>query len=106
MTLSILFALFYFFYSSYAPRYLHSFPTLRSSDLLYHLVRRVNLGVQQHLAGQLDLEVLDLPGAHKRADRFACRQDRKSTRLNSSHITISYAVFCLKKKTRDLITQR
>mgnify|MGYP000079355982 CR=1 FL=1 len=25
--------------------------------------------------------------------------DRKSTRLNSSHITISYAVFCLKKKT-------
>src|SRR5437667_5632964 len=27
-------------------------------------------------------------------------QDRKSTRLNSSHITISYAVFCLKKKTR------
>src|SRR5437773_7708146 len=26
-------------------------------------------------------------------------QDRKSTRLNSSHITISYAVFCLKKKT-------
>src|SRR6266540_5168660 len=27
------------------------------------------------------------------------RPDRKSTRLNSSHITISYAVFCLKKKT-------
>src|SRR5471032_3422073 len=30
--------------------------------------------------------------------RAAHRQDRKSTRLNSSHITISYAVFCLKKK--------
>src|SRR2546428_7736320 len=28
--------------------------------------------------------------------------DRKSTRLNSSHDQISYAVFCLKKKTRDL----
>src|SRR3712207_7093236 len=27
-----------------------------------------------------------------------CRQDRKSTRLNSSHANISYAVFCLKKK--------
>src|SRR5438034_6951400 len=27
-------------------------------------------------------------------------QDRKSTRLNSSHTVISYAVFCLKKKTR------
>src|SRR5437773_11396954 len=30
------------------------------------------------------------------------RQDRKSTRLNSSHITISYAVFCLKKKNKSL----
>src|SRR5437867_9118672 len=29
---------------------------------------------------------------------MAIRQDRKSTRLNSSHRTISYAVFCLKKK--------
>src|SRR5690625_5358664 len=28
-------------------------------------------------------------------------QDRKSTRLNSSHVAISYAVFCLKKKTRN-----
>src|ERR1039457_2304305 len=32
--------------------------------------------------------------------------DRKSTRLNSSHLVISYAVFCLKKKTRtDVIHQ-
>src|SRR5437868_9459515 len=29
------------------------------------------------------------------------RQDRKSTRLNSSHVSISYAVFCLKKKKKD-----
>src|SRR5690606_39500312 len=28
-------------------------------------------------------------------------RDRKSTRLNSSHVKISYAVFCLKKKNRD-----
>src|SRR5258707_7165715 len=28
----------------------------------------------------------------------ACKRDRKSTRLNSSHANISYAVFCLKKK--------
>src|SRR2546426_6323734 len=32
------------------------------------------------------------------ADHFARDQDRKSTRLNSSHLVISYAVFCLKKK--------
>src|SRR5437773_9310488 len=31
-------------------------------------------------------------------------QDRKSTRLNSSHITISYAVFCLKKKKKKKYT--
>src|SRR5690606_39816217 len=29
-------------------------------------------------------------------DRFDCKGDRKSTRLNSSHVKISYAVFCLK----------
>src|SRR5690606_41613697 len=36
----------------------------------------------------------------------ASRQDRKSTRLNSSHVKISYAVFCLKKKTLTLIPYR
>src|SRR5207248_9196592 len=39
---------------------------------------------------------------HAMADGLEARreQDRKSTRLNSSHRTISYAVFCLKKKTK------
>src|SRR5690349_23600357 len=32
------------------------------------------------------------------ANSLVGRQDRKSTRLNSSHVEISYAVFCLKKK--------
>src|SRR5690625_6119274 len=31
-------------------------------------------------------------------------EDRKSTRLNSSHVAISYAVFCLKKKKKFIIT--
>src|SRR6266496_5964279 len=34
------------------------------------------------------------------------RRDRKSTRLNSSHVEISYAVFCLKKKKNLLIIHR
>src|SRR5437867_7428253 len=34
------------------------------------------------------------------------KRDRKSTRLNSSHRTISYAVFCLKKKKKTATTQR
>src|SRR3989442_10351309 len=33
-------------------------------------------------------------------------RDRKSTRLNSSHVRISYAVFCLKKKKQQLVTRR
>src|SRR5207249_4332544 len=33
------------------------------------------------------------------------RRDRKSTRLNSSHVSISYAVFCLKKKNVSSLTQ-
>src|SRR5207245_11170522 len=47
----------------------------------------------------------DFPERHQsgavrlRADTRASGQDRKSTRLNSSHGSISYAVFCLKKKT-------
>src|SRR5256885_3285687 len=35
-----------------------------------------------------------------------CESDRKSTRLNSSHLVISYAVFCLKKKKHTHIQQR
>src|SRR5690606_40528214 len=35
----------------------------------------------------------------------ALNQDRKSTRLNSSHVKISYAVFCLKKKTQSIPDQ-
>src|SRR5699024_12436808 len=36
--------------------------------------------------------------AHRYRDGADHREDRKSTRLNSSHVSISYAVFCLKKK--------
>src|SRR5208283_390365 len=39
-------------------------------------------------------------GAGRGVAPCARRGDRKSTRLNSSHITISYAVFCLKKKKK------
>src|SRR3712207_7531638 len=38
------------------------------------------------------------PALGRSVDRRTARTDRKSTRLNSSHANISYAVFCLKKK--------
>src|SRR5256885_13553506 len=37
-------------------------------------------------------------------DALALEEDRKSTRLNSSHLVISYAVFCLKKKTSGVVS--
>src|SRR5437868_12111605 len=68
---------------------LHSFPTRRSSDLR---PRRHRHGPHRPLP-------LVRRGDHVlAAARDPARGDRKSTRLNSSHVSISYAVFCLKKK--------
>src|SRR3712207_8711872 len=44
-------------------------------------------------------------GCHARLDHLPHEEDRKSTRLNSSHANISYAVFCLKKKTTTMIIE-
>src|SRR5437762_6487447 len=84
----------FFFESSVAHRDLHSFPTQRSSDLL----RRGGVFHRPHVQHHPDR-------VHPRSgQRLDVRQpaggagDRKSTRLNSSHRCISYAVFCLKKK--------
>src|SRR5690554_7357138 len=46
------------------------------------------------------------PGNLTRLNGFRVHSDRKSTRLNSSHVRISYAVFCLKKKKKknDIIS--
>src|SRR5205807_9803047 len=80
------------------PCALHSFPTRRSSDLaepapVAHAVLEAGAGRRLGLARRHRLHVLLAVAQH--AER---RQDRKSTRLNSSHLVTSYAVFCLKKK--------
>src|ERR1039457_669414 len=41
---------------------------------------------------------VDKAGITRDLEQFKTNTDRKSTRLNSSHLVISYAVFCLKKK--------
>src|SRR3712207_7782342 len=53
-------------------------------------------GVGGHFAHDL----LPLPFSEEALAHVAGRVDRKSTRLNSSHANISYAVFCLKKKKK------
>src|SRR5437870_9639177 len=47
---------------------------------------------------QRDADGVPRGGAGEGLRAAALRRDRKSTRLNSSHVAISYAVFCLKKK--------
>src|SRR5439155_10946537 len=78
----------------------HSFPTRRSSDLFDFVGRS-----ETHVGRFAGVDVAD-DRLHERAQvagravldfEHNCR-DRKSTRLNSSHVAISYAVFCLKKK--------
>src|SRR5437879_11007694 len=74
-------------------RDLHSFPTRRSSNLADDMrqLQRSEIGeVAESFAAE---QVGSSTMPHKR--------DRKSTRLNSSHRCISYAVFCLKKKKKD-----
>src|SRR5256885_12006878 len=68
----------------------------RSRDLR----RPAHFAVQHHQrAGALGVERAAVQQVGERADRREA--DRKSTRLNSSHLVISYAVFCLKKKKKN-----
>src|SRR5690606_40789316 len=90
----------------------HSFPTRRSSDLAFdgciarHRPRRRSAAHLPRRAACLSptrtpqlrrrhARRQQPPRLHKRIG-----QDRKSTRLNSSHVKTSYAVFCLKKKRK------
>src|SRR5690606_41827657 len=93
-----------------------SFPTRRSSDLCppkrwSHMHRRPHLALVVSLLVVTALTIVAsepvaaqgnegqaADGAQLFASTCAGCQDRKSTRLNSSHVKISYAVFCLKKK--------
>src|SRR5690625_5781260 len=51
--------------------------------------------------GRFDRVLLPSDSDLPRFTRVNRGRDRKSTRLNSSHVAISYAVFCLKKKTQS-----
>src|SRR5205814_3138633 len=106
----------FFFQSSRIHPYLHSFPTRRSSDLQQRAGRVLPVeadehAVQQRVGGAVSAQhggqrrlvvrylepVLGGRTLHVPVRGVARREDRKSTRLNSSHLGISYAVFCLKK---------
>src|SRR5688572_32604330 len=96
-------ACIFFIFSCYVDhRDLHSFPTRRSSDLSRR-VRRFH-GPHALLQPVNQREVISSAAKERLAKMNVrlneAREDRKSTRLNSSHSQISYAVFCLKKKKK------
>src|SRR2546430_11137103 len=78
----------------------------RSTLFPYTTLFRSRLHDHRHCVGEQDRDEREgeresLPRPEQRtSDRRCADKDRKSTRLNSSHSQISYAVFCLKKKTK------
>src|SRR5690606_41266651 len=81
----------------------HSFPTRRSSDLADMRQGDVQRLISQPLSMLVLADVGHLATPERRAleawiEDGGVLVDRKSTRLNSSHVKRSYAVFCLKKK--------
>src|SRR5690606_41266709 len=85
-----------FFFQCYGDhRDLHSFPTRRSSDLWHSNHEHNSSEPYFPTRGHRCLLAPDRP---------VVSRDRKSTRLNSSHVKISYAVFCLKKKKKKKLS--
>src|SRR5690606_41078215 len=90
-------------------RLLSSFPTRRSSDLPCATCATILLAVR-HPDIEVALRHALQRGGHSvmtaanRGDVLPAlySEDRKSTRLNSSHVKISYAVFCLKKEKNQI----
>src|SRR5699024_12691626 len=110
----LLLSILVFYSSSFHHRSLLSFPTRRSSDLVDfayfdQLTTPTESEIDYDLKGKLaipETELENFSGGEltrlklARIFKFCFRKDRKSTRLNSSHVSISYAVFCLKKKKK------
>src|SRR5256885_12710650 len=93
MTLQLLFLLFFFFNDTATTEIY----TLSLHDALPICQQRVHLIEQLADRGA----VLALDRLRHQGRRGGGNGDRKSTRLNSSHLVISYAVFCLKKKKNN-----
>src|SRR5688500_19708903 len=78
---------------------LHSLPTRRSSDLSRELKRQIL--EHFHVPGS-PVQAFDAIRTQTPVAPLTAARDRKSTRLNSSHLVTSYAVFCVKKKDQTI----
>src|SRR5205814_5755300 len=73
-------------------------PVSASGIVRRHLNQGRRIGADERLIGGENAEAIRDIWSLDRIGRELRGEDRKSTRLNSSHLGISYAVFCLKKK--------
>src|SRR5699024_12849967 len=83
---------------------IYTFPTRRSSDLYRSHKRGVSsMSKEERKAPKLRFKGFSDDWEQRNISKIAIvnPKDRKSTRLNSSHVSISYAVFCLKKKKNN-----
>src|SRR5205807_5671964 len=108
----VLLAFYYYFLFFRLPPSCTLFPytTLFRSALRAAIIVALAGAAERRAAARLDARPTDRHGDAGRDDERdprplrerspASDQDRKSTRLNSSHLVISYAVFCLKKKKK------
>src|SRR5438132_8501844 len=99
-----------FLFNAPAPTEIYTlFPTRRSSDLPPSGTSSHCFSCRPSIAGRCAIDTSAPPRLRTSCARRTGVEDRKSTRLNSSHTVISYAVFCLKKKKqkpdRIIITQ-
>src|SRR5690606_12865935 len=67
---------------------------------LYEILRQLCIYFWDKKLDPMIGEIVGFDGVKDALKKLKQRQDRKSTRLNSSHVKISYAVFCLKKKKK------
>src|SRR3712207_8249393 len=94
--------MFFFFFNDTATTEIYTL-SLHDALPIYHhdrdMLGHADRG-EDRIDREDDVQHQDLDDRGAESDRALRRVDRKSTRLNSSHANISYAVFCLKKKKK------
>src|SRR4051812_49878890 len=97
----MLFFSFFFFFNDTATTEIY---TLSHTTLFRSLVSKVSALIRIHRWPRINADKRGWSGGQPSGlARGSSQSDRKSTRLNSSHMSISYAVFCLKKKKKKKI---
>src|SRR5438067_4895475 len=91
------FFLFFFFFNDTATTEIYTLSLHDALPICVDLLSQYQHGLQHRARAR--------PRLRRRAGGGAA-EDRKSTRLNSSHVSISYAVFCLKKKKTKQTTTK